>query len=349
MRVTLVVLSWNGSACLRECLTAVLSQQHVEAEVLLVDNGSVDRSVPLVQQHFPTVQVAQNRHNLGFSAGMNVGMRLLRQKPQPPDVIVLLNQDTVVAPDWLSHLLEPFSDQAVGAVGCKIYYPDQRTLQHAGGIIEPGRAMTRHFGYGERDQGQYNQPRDLEFLTAAALALRMTALDKIGLFDEGYSPAYYEDGDLCWRLRRAGYRLRYQPTATLYHAESRSTRDMLRRSTLMHRNRLRFVVKTFPEERIWADFFTAECARMAAIPDSTEARTLRRAYLEGSLRIEEWLTARAQYQALPTATAQRLRRLCTDLRSAISSFQGCGLSDNDDLPGRVPIAANQLQRELPGR
>ena len=69
-------------------------------------------------------------------------MRLLRAAPEPPDVVVLLNQDTVVAPDWLCNILAPFEqDQRIGAVGCKIYYPDGRTLQHAGAWLEPDAAL----------------------------------------------------------------------------------------------------------------------------------------------------------------------------------------------------------------
>ena len=191
VRATVIVLSWNGAAYLADCLGAVLDQRGAHAGLLVVDNRSVDRSVELVRRHFPSATVVENRCNLGFSKGMNVGLRLLQEQPEPPDVAVLLNQDTVVAPDWLRHILAPFeTDERVGAVGCKIYYPDGRTLQHTGNVVEHGRAMTRQYGYRECDEGQYDQPRGLEDLAAAALALGISALVEVGLFDEGYSPAY---------------------------------------------------------------------------------------------------------------------------------------------------------------
>ncbi len=321
IRATVIVLSWNGADHLPACLAALREQEAGPVDLLVVDNGSTDNSLAMVQQHFPQAEIIANGRNLGFSAGMNVGLRQLRQRPEPPGVAVLLNQDTVVAPDWLGHLLAPFAeDERIAAVGCKIYYPDGQTIQHAGKWMEPGRAMTHHFGYRERDVGQYDQPRDVEAVTGAALALRLSALDAVGCFDEGYSPAYYEDDDLCWRLRRVGYHIRYVPTATLRHHESTSIADLVRRSTLMNRNRLRFVVKTFPAQRIWEDFLLAERARMALLEHGGEARSLRRAYFEGILHSAEWITARRAFYTVDAAEAQQLRQLCVDLRRAMATF-----------------------------
>src|SRR5262245_6689364 len=160
MRAAIIVLAWNGLGELPACLDSALSQVDGAADLLVVDNGSVDGSGALVRERYPTVRLVENNRNLGFAAGMNVGMRLLREAADPPHVVVLLNQDTVVAPDWLRSILAPFEqDERIGAVGCKIYYADGRTLQHAGAWIEPGRTMPRHYGYGEIDQGQHDRPR----------------------------------------------------------------------------------------------------------------------------------------------------------------------------------------------
>jgi GT2 family glycosyltransferase len=321
MKATVIVLSWNGAADLPDCLDSVLSQQGAEAELLVVDNGSTDGSAALVRDRYPAAQLVENSRNLGFAAGMNVGMRLLREVPEPPDVVVLLNQDTVVAPDWLQNILLPFEQDArIAAVGCKIYYPDGRTLQHAGAWLEPGRAIPRHYGYGELDEGQYDQPRDLEWATGAALALRRSAIDEVGLFDEGYSPAYMEDVDLCWRLRRAGYRVHYAPSATLRHAESRSITNRIRLLAFANRNRLRFVVKTFPIENIRGEFIVAERVRLTMLTNGIESRFLSRAYLEGIMLRNEWLAARAHYYSIPSADAAWLGQLCADLRRDLVAF-----------------------------
>jgi GT2 family glycosyltransferase len=306
MKAAVIVLGWNGADELPACLDALLAQQDAEAQLLVVDNGSADGSAALVRERYPQVQLVENQRNLGFSAGMNVGMRLLHESAEPPDVIVLLNQDTVVAPGWLRAILAPFDQDAqIGAVGCKIYYPDGRTLQHAGAWIEPGRAISRHYGYGELDEGQYDQPRRVDYVTGAAIALRMRALDEVGLFDEGYSPAYYEEIDLCWRLRRAGYLVHYAPTATLRHVESGSSADPVRRSALFNRNRLRYIVKTFPRERIWNDFLIVERAFVATYGFAAEARALQSAYLEAILYSAAWCHAREQFY--PTTSIERAR------------------------------------------
>jgi GT2 family glycosyltransferase len=327
MKATVIVLSWNGAADLSACLDALLAQEGAAADLLVVDNGSTDDTVALVRGRYQTARLVENGRNLGFSAGMNVGIRLLRETSEPPDVVVLLNQDTIVAPDWLANILAPFEqDERVGAVGCKIYYPDGRTLQHAGAWLEPGRAIPRHYGYGELDEGQYDQPRDLEWVTGAALALRRSALDDVGLFDEGYSPAYIEDIDLCWRLRRAGYRVHYAPTATLRHGESRSTTDRVRLLALANRNRLRFVLKTFPTAKIWDEFFVAERARLALLTHGIESRFLLRAYLEGILQTNEWLAARANYYPVSSSDTNQLGRLCAGLRhDLVASVRERGL------------------------
>jgi GT2 family glycosyltransferase len=321
MKAAVIVLSWNGAGYLPGCLDALLGQQGAAANLLVVDNGSADGSAELVRERYPAVRLAENGRNLGFSAGMNVGMRLLRESAEPPEVVVLLNQDTLVAPDWLEAILAPLEqDRRIGAVGCKIYYPDGRTLQHAGAWLDPGRAVPHHYGHHELDVGQYDQPRAVEYVTGAAVALRMRALDEVGLFDEGYSPAYFEEIDLCWRLRRAGYLVHYAPAATLRHDESSSIDDPVRLNALVNRNRLRFVVKTFPAERIWGEFLIAERARMAVVQHGLEARFLRRAYLEGVLRGAEWIAARARYHDVTGDEARRLGRLCADLRRDMAAF-----------------------------
>ncbi len=316
MRAAVIILSWNGADHLADCLDSVQGQRNNNALTVVVDNGSEDDSVAIARQH-NDVQVIENRRNLGFAAGMNVGIRWLRSLVQLPNVVVLLNQDTIVAPDWLHNLIEPLAhDQQIAAVGCKIYYPDGKTLQHAGGWLDPARALSYHFGHQERDEGQYDQPRDVEYVTGASMALRMSALDEVGLLDEGYSPAYFEEVDLCWRLRRSGYRVHYTPGATLRHVESSSIRDPVARNTLAHRNRLRYIYKTFPFERIRVDFMTAERLRLASLPHSLERRILRRAYLEGILRREEWLTARAAFYPISDDEAEQLRHICIELRAA---------------------------------
>jgi GT2 family glycosyltransferase len=317
MKATVIVLSWNGADELPACLDAVLAQQGATPDLLVVDNGSTDGALELLRERYAQVRRVENGRNLGFAGGMNVGIRTLMSDPVPPDVIVLLNQDTIVSPDWLANLLRPFEQNPqIGAVGCKIYYPDGRTLQHAGAKILPGRQVTVHFGHGKPDNGQFDQPGEMEYVTGAAMGLRTSALREVGLFDEGYNPAYYEEVDLCWRLRRADYLVHYAPAATLRHAEGTSSHDSSRLFTLVNRNRMRYAIKTLPSERLWDEFVVAERLHARHVdPDSSLARLLMRTYLEGILLRNEWVAARARYHAMTTTEATAIKQICVDLRA----------------------------------
>ena len=136
---------------------------------------------------------------------------------------------------------------------------------------------------------------------------------QVGLLDEGYTH-FFEDIDLCWRLRRASYLVHYAPAATLRHAESRSVANSLRRSALFNRNRLRYVAKTFPAERLWVDFRCVERAFLLAYGFGAEARALQWAYLQAILYREEWRRAREQFHTMTDIERAELDALWGNLR-----------------------------------
>jgi len=262
MKASVIVLSWNGVAYLSNCLKAVLSQDYPDFEIIVVDNGSADGSADLVAERFPQVRLIRNERNLGFSGGMNVGLQATQG-----DALVLLNQDTVVRPDWLLALVHAFADKQVGIVGAKLLELDGRTLSHAGGYVEWPLALGRHIGVGEVDQGQYDAAADVEYVTGASLAIRRTVLDQIGLLDDRFFPAFYEDVDLCWRARKAGWRIRYEPRAVALHDEASSTRHHWPSRHYYHyRNRLLCVFKHLTPTQILAEFVPAEQERIMTLP-----------------------------------------------------------------------------------
>ncbi|WP_129670584.1 glycosyltransferase family 2 protein [Candidatus Chloroploca sp. Khr17] len=317
MRVAVVVLSWNAADALCACLAALLRQQRPADKLLVVDNASADASVARVAAAFPEVEILTNPHNLGFAGGMNVGLRSLLAASPPFDIAVLLNQDTLVDPGWLAGLLAPLDEPQVAAVGSKIRYPDGR-LQHAGALLEWPLGLVRHVGWGEPDQGQYELPRDYEVLTGAALALRLAALVDVGLFDEGFWPAYYEDVDLCWRLARAGYRLVYASAATLAHQESHSTRDEVTRMTYYHRGRLRYLFKHLTVDQLTRSFLPAETTYLATRLASPEARALRRAYADTRDTVHELCEARAFFHPDEPGVSTHLQHILAHVQQTIA-------------------------------
>jgi GT2 family glycosyltransferase len=313
MRAAVVVLSWNAADEALACLASLAAQERPADRTIVVDNASADGSADRIAAAFPAAELFRNPRNLGFSGGMNVALRALLGEPAPPDVAVLLNQDTAADPGWLAGLLAPLADGSVGAVGSKIRFPGG-ALQHAGAALEWPRAIVRHVGWGEADEGQYDAPRDYELLTGAALALRLGALAEVGVFDEGYAPAYYEDADLCWRLWRAGHRLVYAPAATLAHQESHSTRDTVTRMAYYHRGRLRYVVKRLPIDELTAVFAPAEEAYLAAHAAAPEGRALRWAYAEALSALPETLAARASFHPPEPRAADAIREMLLGLQ-----------------------------------
>lgn len=255
-----IVINWNGGHDLPACLTALMAQSWPASQIVVVDNASGDDSL-MVLQGWPTVDRLVQARNLGFAGGANVGIRATTS-----ELICTLNPDVTLQPDWAATICAAFAaDERLGAGGGKLLYPDGVTIQHAGGRIEPTTLTSPHIGRGERDTGQYDRVTEVDFLTGGALMLRRSALEQVGGFDEGYYPAYYEDVDLCARLRAAGWSVRYLPLAVGQHRESTSVdrrgADYYR---MIHGGRLRFAAKYLPLAELVQHFLPREAGRLTA-------------------------------------------------------------------------------------
>lgn len=254
-----VVINWNGAADLAACLAALHAQTCPPAELVVVDNASTDESLTLLRG-LGSARVIASPENLGFAGGANAGIRATQAA-----LIATLNPDVSLSPDWAATLLPAFAgDPRLAAAGGKLLYPGGDVIQHAGGAIEHPLLVAANIGRGERDNGQYDAAADVDFITGGALLLRRSALDVVGAFDESFYPAYYEDVDLCGRLRAAGWRVRYLPDARGIHRESASVDG---RSAayyrMIHTGRLRFATKVLPPRELVARFLPAEAARIA--------------------------------------------------------------------------------------
>ncbi|MBI1296816.1 glycosyltransferase [bacterium] len=258
--VTILILTWNSCRFLHACIETILKQDYQNYSVFVLDNGSTDSTVELVRKSFPSVHVVENQANIGFSAGNNVGLR----KAKTP-FVVLVNPDVQVASDWLRQLIEPMvADPQIGVAGCKIYEPDGKILQHAGGYITFPQALPGHYGLGEFDLGQYDEMSDVGYVMGAAIAIRQGVLNSVGLFDEGFF-LYYEDVDYCERVRRYGYRVVYVPQSKLVHEESSTT---IKGSAFyygqVHASRWRYMLKYYTVEELLSSTVPTERAWLAS-------------------------------------------------------------------------------------
>lgn len=210
--VSVVIPNWNGKKFLAGCLDSLLQQNYELNEVIIVDNGSHDGSVELLQQAYPQVHLIRYEVNTGFSVAVNAGMKAARG-----EYIALLNNDTIVEADWLGEMVSVMRGHPeIGSTGCKMLaYDDKRLLDGAGDGYRRG-GLPGRIGHRERDNGQFDQPRYILGACGGAALYRRSMLIDIGLLDEDYF-AYLEDVDLGLRAQNAGYKCLYVPSAVIYH------------------------------------------------------------------------------------------------------------------------------------
>lgn len=212
VRTTAVVVDWNGAALTRACLRALEHVRHDGAlDVVVVDNGSDDPSAIAALATPAHVRVLRLPRNVGFGAGSNAGIRVAFESGT--DWIWLLNNDAEPEPAALDAMLaEGQADAAIGAVGCTLDESapgGPRTLVHGGGRVSFASGLPRH----------HHSPVPIErvdYLCAASMLVRRAALERAGMFDERFF-LYWEDVDLCFRLRAAGFRLAVARDAVVRH------------------------------------------------------------------------------------------------------------------------------------
>ena len=231
-----------GGACsagrASAALPATLPAQSVDAEIVVLDNASEDGSAAAARERYPDVRLIEQRHRAGFGANHNTVIRATTGR-----YVFILNEDTT-SEDWgfermVAHL---DANPRVAALGPRLVYPDGRVQSSAWrfpspvtaalGLLTLGRAGILQSGGGET--------RDIDWAMAAALLVRREALDEVGLFDEGFF-LYSEETDLCRRLRTAGWRTQFFPSATVVHHESQFSAGIPeRRINEMWRGRHRY-------------------------------------------------------------------------------------------------------------
>jgi GT2 family glycosyltransferase len=213
--VGVVLLNWNGWRDTVECLASLERLRYRNFCVVVVDNGSTDDSVSQIRNLFPAVTVLELGKNLGFAGGCNVGIRHALENGAT--YVWLLNNDTTVDAEALGAMVKMANgDPKVGGVGSAIYsaVETDRLLAWGGGYINFWLGRSRHF--------LSSVPSDkIEFLTGASLLLRRAAVESVGLLDEGFF-MYWEDGDYCFRLRRAGWTLAVAGESLIWHKEQGS-------------------------------------------------------------------------------------------------------------------------------
>ncbi len=250
MRVAVVILNYNGVEHLRRFLPSVVSYTPEWVEVIVADNGSTDCSCEVVRGEFsPRVELLQMERNFGFAEGYNQALRGLNH-----DIFILLNSDVEVTQGWVEPLVERLKrDDGIAVVGSKlrsVTSPERFEYAGAsGGFID-------YLGYPfcrgrvrqsvEVDHGQYDDARELFWVSGAAFACRATMFREAGGFDGDFF-AHMEEIDLCWRLQLLGYKVFIEPRSVVYHLGGGTLNvDSPRKTMLNHRNNLAMLFKCAP-------------------------------------------------------------------------------------------------------
>ena len=244
--VRVVILNWNGRGTLERFLPSVVASLPAWADVVVADNGSTDDSCAFVERTFPSVRLLRLERNYGFAGGYNRALEQLEG-----DYFVLLNSDVETPAGWLEPLIGTLERHPeTAAVAPKLRsVADPARFEYAGaagGYIDwlgypfcRGRVLKRI----ERDEGQYDDEREVFWVSGAAFCCRASAFREAGGFDEAFF-AHMEEIDLCWRLQLRGWTLRIVPRSTVYHLGGATLAvDSPHKIYLNHRNNLRMLYK----------------------------------------------------------------------------------------------------------
>jgi len=244
----IIVLNWNGEDVIHDCLESLRSQT-LAAQVIIVDNASIDNSVNIIRENFPEFSLLQLNENTGFAKGNNEGLSLALEKFPNLKYVALLNNDTKAQPDWLEKLvgsLEKNPDCGIAAskLLCWDGESPAEVIDSAGDVFfQHGLAGKR--GYGEA-KDKYSSYERIFGACAGAALYRVEMINEIGFLDDDFF-AYNEDVDLCFRAKLAGWDCIFVPDAVVWHRVSFSTKSFSDRSIYWSkRNSFWVMIKNLP-------------------------------------------------------------------------------------------------------
>jgi len=329
--VSIVIPVWNGQDVLGACLDAVYAHsKQVSFEVLCVDNNSIDDSRAFISSHYPLVRLLPQPVNLGFAGAVNVGLREARG-----EIVVLLNQDCVVQSHWLPPILDALAENPqVGVAGCTILNPDG-SVDHAGAYVRFPDGEGMHLTELPSDGAL----RAVEYVTGAAFALKRSAWERIGDFDEGFYPAYYEEADYCYRGHVLGIATVCVPDSRVVHMHSNQgwKLDPMKHAVNHHRSRYRFVVKHYASSQV-QPFLEAErqtIDRETVYPQALARAVAARATLH-NLQDILWRRGADRKEVVPPT----LRR---QFQNAFISIMQTALANRGTL---APATLSSMQQEF---
>lgn len=257
MHIAIVILNWNGVELLKSYLPSVVKYSE-GADIYVADNASTDNSVAFVKEHYPSVKLIQNSVNGGYSKGYNDALSHV-----DADIFCLLNSDVEVSKNWLLPITKAFKELPNTAI-IQPKILDLKRKDHfeyagaAGGYIDQlGYPFCRGriFQALEKDEGQYNDIKEIFWATGACMFIKSDVFNEVGGLDEDYF-AHQEEVDLCWRAKNAGHQVHYVGTSHVFHLGGSTLSNMNPTKTFLNfRNSLFSITKNLPRRKAFLIIF----------------------------------------------------------------------------------------------
>lgn len=221
-KVSILILNWNGLEDTAELLESLKRMTYPSYEVVVIDNASDGNDIEVLEEGFGDyIQTIQNDTNRGVGEGFNIGIRHVQENSKP-DYILIMNNDLVVAPNYLDELVRAAeSDDRIGIVGPKIYYYDydgrKDMIWSAGGRVRWwGLKIHTQIGEGDEDLPRYQTESEVDWISGCVLMFRSSLTEKVGLLNPWYFIGH-EDVEFCLKARKQGYSVVYVPAAMVWH------------------------------------------------------------------------------------------------------------------------------------
>ena len=253
LKTAVVILNWNGKKFLEKFLPGVIKNSINSAEIIIADNASSDGSLSYLEKNHPDIRTIRLEKNHGFTGGYNLALQQIKA-----DYYILLNSDIEVTENWIRPVIDLMQgDPSVAACQPKIRsFNEPQKFEYAGaagGFIDKYGypfCQGRLFQSLEKDEGQYDQAREVFWATGACMFVRADVFHKLGGFDDDFF-AHMEEIDFCWRAKNQGFKIMYCPDSTIFHIGGGTLpKNNSRKTYLNIRNNIIMLFKNLESERL---------------------------------------------------------------------------------------------------
>lgn len=247
--VSVLIVNWNGGEIFKDCLLSLSKIDYPNWELIVVDNGSTDRSEKLPEKILISTKckIIKNTKNMGFAPANNRGVKEGEGK-----YVLLLNNDTKVEKNFLTKLVERMeSDSGIGVIQPKIFLMDKPGYLDNAGSFLTRIGFLHHWGFMQKDGPEFGTEREIFSAKGACMLIRKSVIDKVGLFDKDFF-SYFEESDFCWRVWLSGYKVLFYPGSQIYHKLGFTIRrlDVTKINYHYYKNRICSLIKNLGPENL---------------------------------------------------------------------------------------------------